>query len=51
MVIFLLVKDSINIAEMAKLLYKEVELRFGLLDDIVSNRDSRITSQFWESIC
>ncbi len=51
MAIFLPVKDTINIAEMAELLYKEVELRFGPPDGIVSDRDSRITSQFWESIC
>ncbi len=44
MVIFLLVKDIINIAEIAELLYKEVELRFGLSNSIVSNRDLRITS-------
>ena len=44
MIIFLLVKDIINIAEIIELLYKEVELRFGLPNSIVSNKDLRITS-------
>ena len=51
MAIFLPVKDTINAAEMAELLHREVELRFGPPDGIVSDRDTRITSQFWKSIC
>jgi hypothetical protein len=46
MALFLPVKDTINAAELAKLLYKEVKLRFRLLNRIVSNRDLRIMSQF-----
>ena len=51
MALFLPVKDTINAAELAELLYKEVKLRFGLPNRIVSNRDLRITSQFWAEIC
>ena len=46
MALFLPVKDTIDAAELAELLYKEVKLRFGPPDRIVSNRDLRIMSQF-----
>ena len=38
-------------AEMAELLYNELECRFGPPMGIVSDRDSRITSQFRADIC
>ena len=51
MAIFLPVQDTIDAAEMAELLHKEVELRYGCPSGIVSDRDSRITSKFWAEIC
>jgi hypothetical protein len=51
MALFLPVEDTIDAAELAELLYKEVKLRFRPPDRIVSNRDLRITSQFWAEIC
>ena len=51
MAIFLPVRDTIDVAEMAELLYKEVELRYGCPSGIVSDRDLRITSKFWTKIC
>ena len=46
MAVFLLVKNTIDAAEMVELLYKEIELRYGCPSGIVSDRDSRITSKF-----
>ena len=51
MAIFLPVQDTIDAAEMAELLHKEVELRYGCPSGIVSDRDSRITSKLWAEIC
>lgn len=51
MAIFLPVQDTIDAAEMAELLHREVELRYGCPSGIVSDRDSRITSKFWAEIC
>jgi RNase H-like domain found in reverse transcriptase/Reverse transcriptase (RNA-dependent DNA polymerase)/Integrase zinc binding domain/Chromo (CHRromatin Organisation MOdifier) domain/Integrase core domain len=51
MAIFLPVKDTMDAAEMAELLYNELECRFGPPTGIVSDRDSRITSQFWADLC
>ena len=46
MAVFLPVKNTIDAAEMAELLYKEIELRYGCPSGIVSDRDSKITSKF-----
>jgi RNase H-like domain found in reverse transcriptase/Reverse transcriptase (RNA-dependent DNA polymerase)/Integrase zinc binding domain/Chromo (CHRromatin Organisation MOdifier) domain/Integrase core domain len=51
MAIFLPVQDTIDAAEMAELLHKEVELRYGCPSGIVSDRDPKITSKFWAEIC
>ena len=51
MAIFLCVTDTMDAAEMAELLYNELECRFGPPSGIVSDRDSRITSQFWADLC
>jgi transposase InsO family protein len=51
MVVFLPVRDDIGAADLAELLYTEVELKFGAPSGIVSDRDSRITSKFWAEIC
>ena len=46
MAVFLPVQDTIDAAEMAELLYKEVELRYGCPSGIVSDRDSKIINKF-----
>jgi hypothetical protein len=51
MAIFLPVHETIDAIEMAELLHREVELRYGCPSGIVSDRDSRITSKFWAEIC
>ena len=51
MAIFLPVEETINAAEMAELFHSEVECRFGPPSGIVSDRDSKITSQFWADMC
>jgi transposase InsO family protein len=51
MAIFLPVLDTINAAEMAEILHREVELRYGCPSGVVSDRDSKITSKFWAEIC
>jgi transposase InsO family protein len=51
MAIFLPVLDTIDAAEMAEILHREVELRYGCPSGIVSDRDSRISSKFWAEIC
>ena len=51
MAIFLPVQDTIDAAEMAELLHREVELRYGCPSGIVSDRDSKITSKLWAEIC
>jgi hypothetical protein len=49
--IFLPVLDTIDTVEIVEILYREVELRYGCPSDVVSNRDSKITSKFWVEIC
>ena len=51
MAIFLPIQDTIDAAEMAELLHKEVELRYGCPSGIVSDRDLRIISKLWAKIC
>ena len=51
MAVFLPICNEINAADLAELIYKEVELRFGAPSGIVSDRDSHITSKFWAEMC
>ena len=36
--------------EFTETVYKEVEIRFGPFTNIISDRDSRITSRFWKEV-
>lgn len=49
--VFLPVKTTIDAAELAELFHKEIELRFGAPEGIVSDRGSVFTSQFWSEVC
>ena len=51
MAVFLPIRDTIDAADLAELMYTEVELRFGAPTGITSDRDSRITSKFWAEVC
>ena len=48
--LFISTKDDITIVDFAELFFEYVETRFGTLWGIVTNRDSRITSDFWREI-
>jgi len=51
MTLFITYRSTIDIVEFVETVYKEVEMRFGPFLSIVSDRDSRITSQFWKEVC
>ena len=45
-----LVEDTMDATDFAEIFYKEVECRSGPPLGVVSDRDSRITSQFWADV-
>jgi hypothetical protein len=49
--IFIPTKTTLNEKECASLLFDNVFTKYGLPLQIISDRDSRWTSQFWEEIC
>lgn len=49
--IFLPVMTTINAADLAELFHKEIELRFGAPEGIISDRGPIFTSQFWADLC
>lgn len=49
--LFIPTTTTITAAELAQLLYENVECRFGTPLGIVSDRDSLLTSQFWAELC
>jgi hypothetical protein len=51
MAIFLLAEETMDAVDFAEMFYNEIECRFGPPTGIVSDRDSRITSQFWSDVC
>jgi hypothetical protein len=51
MALFLPCTRDMDAAEFAETIYAEVEMRFGTPSSIVSDRDTRITSQFWKEVC
>ncbi len=46
MIKYILIITRINVAELTKVFFKEIILRFNMLTDIISNRDSVFTSAF-----
>ncbi|KAL8365121.1 hypothetical protein RB595_004100 [Gaeumannomyces hyphopodioides] len=50
-VILIPTRADTNAAQFAELFFKRVECVFGTPKSIVSDRDSRITSTFWEEVC
>ena len=51
MALFLPCKTSIDAAEFAEMIYREVEMRFEPFLNIVNDRDFRITNNFWKEVC
>jgi hypothetical protein len=48
---FFPVFTEIYAAELAELFYREIQLRYGTLAGIVSDRGSLFTSEFWSELC
>lgn len=48
---FFAVSSEIKSQEMAELLHKEIELKYGIPNGCVSDRGSVFTSQFWSDLC
>jgi len=46
MIKYILVIIRIDVAELTKVFFKEIVLRFNMLANIISNRDSVFTSAF-----
>ena len=49
--LFLPTREDAIIADFAELFFEAVECRFGTPRGIVSNRDSKLTSDFWREVC
>ena len=48
---YVLVTKRIDAAELTNVFFDEIVLRYGMLDDIVSDRDSVFISAFWFFLC
>jgi hypothetical protein len=44
---FILTRDDTSAADLARVFFENIECEYGTLILIISNRDSRITSEFW----
>jgi transposase InsO family protein len=49
--LFIPTQDDTTAADFAELFFEHVECRFGSPRSIVTDRDSRITSEFWREVC
>ncbi len=49
--LFIPTREDATAVDLAELFFEHVECRFGTPQGVVSDRDSRITSQFWREIC
>jgi hypothetical protein len=49
--LFIPTRDDTSAADFAELFFEHVECRFGTPYGVVSDRDSRITSDFWKEVC
>ncbi len=50
-VLFIFTCENIIAMNLAKLFFKHIKCCFGTPQEVVSDRDSHITSQFWCEIC
>ena len=49
--LFLPTREDSTAVDLAQLFFEHVECRFGTPRGVVTDRDSRITSEFWREIC
>jgi hypothetical protein len=49
--LFIPTRSDTSAADFARIFFEHVECRFGTPQGIISDRDSRITSAFWEEVC
>ena len=49
--LFLPTREDTTAADFAELFFEAVECRFGTPRGVVSDRDSRLTSEFWREVC
>lgn len=49
--LFIPTREDATAVDLAQLFFEHVECRFGTPRGIVTDRDSRITSEFWREIC
>ena len=49
--LFIPIRDDTTAADFAEVFFEHVECRFGTPRSVVSDRDSRITSDFWREVC
>src|SRR5436190_23587054 len=50
-VLFILTQDDTTAADFAELFFEHVECHFGFSRSIMTDRDSHITSDFWQEVC
>ena len=51
MIEYISIIKKINVAELTKVFFEKVVLRFNISDEIVNNRNSVFTNEFWSAIC
>ena len=49
--LFLPTREDAIVADFAELFFEAVECRFGTPRGVVSDRDSKLTSDFWREVC
>src|SRR2546430_1251028 len=49
--LFLPTREDAIITDFTKLFFKAVKCRFRTLRGVVSNKDSKLTSDFWREVC
>ena len=49
--LFIPTRDDITAIDFAELFFEYIETRFGTPWGIVTDKDSRITSDFWREVC
>ena len=49
--LFLPTREDVTIADFTKLFFKAVKYRFGTPRGVVSDRDFKLTLDFWREVC
>ncbi len=48
---YLSMKKTLTIVELAKLFFKQIALRYEVLNDIIINKDNLFINAFWSEVC